>query len=643
MSPEPFKIGEVNNFFNKNDATSIFNTYLDENLEGEEKEKKRIEIIVEDLEAKLKDQKNQREQLLDQLQLEDIKIDQYDRLIIEIDKQVQPLLDPINTQINAVKAAYDARVGAGCSNSLKWVVIGFGEDDDGDQLITYQCQRNALQTVRRQERLDGSIEIVRTGTTDPGTIVTGYYGYKFYRKPLNRDYGSNLIDVFTGSVSTGSTILEVEQTEFDDSAGDDGLDFLIGDEITDSIESPSLFPLGGLPEIVGIGSTATFSGITTTIQGSISVGSTILSLIGFGTVDTGFTSDNVIERLNSSRFSSTAADFGAKVGSGIGKTGVLSIDTKVIAIGTGTTTYEFYDADFNSGIGSIRTRTETAKTLILSSPALATTSLGIFNVGVVSFTPSLILNTASTGDATDTQFSIIRPAKDPDRDFDFQKNPIDPVTIGLIGNDNLGLGHTALIVNNAEPARTISWHQVRNYSHRQANGEIRVYDLEPEQGAGRAVYHEGNLAWPTVVTDDGDGGSDERYANEGEILMVGADGSHSIIISDPDDEDGVGSGPSRNVGTTNVSPGPQTPGNSQCVTLANNIATEEAALVAIKNQNLPRANQLVAQSRALRELRDDMELDAYGLLQAAAATRKEIDRLTVLINELKDQQLESYG
>ena len=74
MSPEQFKIGEVNNFFNKNDATSIFNTYLDENLDKEEKEKKRVEIIVEDLEAKLKDQKNQREQLLDQLQLEDIKM-----------------------------------------------------------------------------------------------------------------------------------------------------------------------------------------------------------------------------------------------------------------------------------------------------------------------------------------------------------------------------------------------------------------------------------------------------------------------------------------------------------------------------------------------------------------------------------------
>ena len=641
MSPEPFKIGEVSNFFNPSDENSIFRLNADDNLSGDAKEKKRIEIIVEDIEKKIKFKKNQREQLLDQLNLEDVKIDQYDRIIIGIDKQVQPLLDPINTQINAVQAAYDARVGAGCSNSLKWVVIGFGEDDDGNQLITYQCQRNALQLVQRKVRLDNSIEIVKTGTTDPGTIVTGYYGYKFYRKPINRDYGANLIDVFTGSVSTGSTILEVEQTEFDDSAGDDELDFVIGDEITDSIESPTLFPLGKLPEIVGIGSTATFTGITTTIQGSISVGSTVLSLVGFGTVDTG----DVLVRLNTvfSPFQSTAADFGAKVGSGIGKTGVLSIDTKVVAVGSGTTTYEFYDADFNSGVGSIRTRTENVMTLVLSSPAIATTSLGIFNVGVVSFTPSLILSEAATGDGSDTQFSIIRPAKDPDKDFDFEKNPIDPITIGLIGNDNLGLGHTALIINNAEPSRTVGWHQVRNYSHRQPNGEIRVYDLEPEQGAGRAVYHRGNLAWPTVVTDDGDGGSDERYANEGEILMVGADGSHSIIISDPDDEDGVGSGSSKNVGTTNVSPGPQTPGNSQCVTLANNIATEEAALIAITNQNLPKANRLAAQSRALRELRDDMELDAFGLLQASAATRKEIDRLTVLLNELKDQQLEEYG
>ena len=633
------KIGEVNNYFNQSDQNSIFRIDADDTLTEDKKDQKRIEIIVKDVEKKIKDKSNQREQILDQLQLTDLQIDAYDRLIIEIDKKVQPFLDPINTQINAVKAAYDARIAANCANSLRWVPIAWGEDDDGDQLITYECQRNALQTVTRQERIDGSIEIIRTGVTDPGTIVTGYYAYKFYRKPLNRDYGANLIDVFTGSVSTGSTIVEVEQTEFDDSAGTDGFDFQIGDEITDSIENPIVFQLGSLPEIVGIGSTATFSGITTTIQASVSVGSTVLSLVGFGTVDTGFTSTNVVERLNAGRFTSTAADFGAKVGSGIGKTGILPIDTKVIALGTGSTSYEYYDATFNSGVGSIRTKTENVMTLVLSSAAIGSTSLGSFNVGVVSFTPSLILSGAASAGGSDIQFSIIRPAKDPDRDFDFEKNPLDPVTIGLIGTTNAGLGHTSLIVNNAEPTRTISWHQVRNYSHRQSNNEIREFDPEPPQGGGRAVYHSGNQTWPIVVTDDGDGGTDERYAYEGERLIVSATGTNSIIISDPDDEDGVGSGTSKNLGTTSVSPG--ITGN--CTTLANNITTANAALVTIINSNLPSANKFAAQSRALRELRDDMELDAYGLLQAAAATRKEIDRLTVLLNELKDQELESYG
>ena len=635
-----FRIGSVNNYFSQDDVNSIFKANIDDNQTEDQRDKKRAQIITEDLEKKIKDKQNQREQILDQLQLQDIKIDAYDRLIIEIDKKVQPFLDPINTQINAVKAAYDARIAAGCANSLKWVAIAWetkGYGSNKKQFITYECQRNALQTVKRQERIDGSIEIIRTGVTDPDTIVTGYYAYKFYRKPLNRDYGANLIDVFTGSVSVGSTILEVEQSEFDDSAGDDGLEFRIGDEITDSIESPTLFSLGSLPTIVGVGSTPTFSGITTTIQANISVGSTVLSIVGFGTVDTG----DILTQLNtiSNEFTSTAADFGAKVGSGIGKTGILPIDTKVVAVGTGSTTYQFYDPTFNSGVGTITSETETVMTLVLSSAAIGSTSLGIFNVGIVSFTPSLILSNTANGDASDVQFSIIRPAKDPDRDFDFEKNPLDPITIGQITESNLGLGHTAFVVNNAEPTRTIGWHQVRNYSLRQSNGEIREFDPEPPQGGGRAVYHSGNQAWPVIRTTDNDGDPVITYAYEGQRVVVKATGTNSTIITDPDSEDGIGTGTSKNLTTTSTSPG--ITGN--CTTLANNITAEESTLVTVTNNNLPEANKFAAQARALRELRDDMELSAYGMLQAAAATRKDIDRLTVLLNELKDQQLESYG
>ena len=637
-----FRIGEVNNYYSQSDADSIFRANADDNQTEDQVDKKRIEIISNDLEKKIKEKENQRTQILDQLQLQDIKIDAYDRLIIEIDKKVQPFLDNINNQINAVKAAYDARIAANCANSLKWVAVAWETRKQGGntiQLITYECQRNALQKVTRQERIDGSIEIIRTGVTDPATIVTGYYAYKFYRKPLNRDYGANLIDVFSGSISTGSTILQVEQSEFDATAGDDGLEFRIGDEITDSIENPSIFPAGSFPAIVGVGTTTTFSGITTTIQGSISVGSTILSLVGFGTIDSGFTSDNVVDRLNAGQFTSTPADFGAKVGSGIGKTGILPIDTKVTAIGSGSTTYEYYDAAFNSGVGSIRTQTETVMTLVLSSPAIGSTSLGIFNVGIVSFTPSLILSNASSTSGSDIQFSVIRSENDPDKDFDFEKNPLDPVTIGLITESNSGLGHTALIVNNAEPTRSIGWHQIRNYTLRQSNGEMREFDPEPPQGGGRAVYHSGNQAWPVIRTSNSNGDPVITYVNEGQRIVVRATGTNSIIITDPDDEDGIGIGFGSNLTTTNVSPG--ITGN--CTTLANNIAAEEATLVTVTNENLPQANKFSAQARALRELRDDMELSAYGLLQSAAATRKEIDRLTVLLNELKEQELESYG
>ena len=73
------------------------------------------------------------------------------------------------------------------------------------------------------------------------------------------------------------------------------------------------------------------------------------------------------------------------------------------------------------------------------------------------------------------------------------------------------------------------------------------------------------------------------------------------------------------------------------------VVWEDGNSFTITNENLPQANRFAAQARALRELRDDMELDAYGLLQASAATRKEIDRLTVLLNEVKAEELDSYG
>ena len=62
MSPEPFKIGEVNNYFSQNDANSIFRADATDNLTEDQKEKKRVEIIIEDIEKRLKEQQKGRKE-----------------------------------------------------------------------------------------------------------------------------------------------------------------------------------------------------------------------------------------------------------------------------------------------------------------------------------------------------------------------------------------------------------------------------------------------------------------------------------------------------------------------------------------------------------------------------------------------------
>ena len=594
---------ETNNYFNVEETVSIF----DKDAKDNAPPKTRVEVVLEELEEKIKMERNQREQLLDQLQLMDVRIDRYDQLIIDIDKEIQPLLDPINDAIDACQVAYDARVTNGCRNALKWVPIGW-EDDDGDPIITYQAQRNALQTIKYIEQRDSSIVEEKVGLTDPGTIVKGYYGLKFYRKPLNRDYGSNLVDTIRGNVSAGSTVITITNSEYDNEAGMNGIEAQIGDEITDSVEAPTIFTLGNLPKVTSIGTTTGYSGINTTIQGSISLGSTVLSMVGFGTTSS------------------------ATIGAGIGRTDVLDLGTTVAYYGIGATTYSYYDSGFGGGVGSMRTITRNVTQLLLSAPAIGSTSLNAFNVGIVSTVPAFFLSTAAQGPLTNGEFHLIRTAESPDKDFNFMKNPVDPVTIGIIGSSNLGIGHTSYITNNTHPVGPFSWHQVRCYSHRQNNGVIRVYDPEPKCGAGRAVYHEGNQSWPIIEEDE-----NETYATEGQIVVVNG----RTTINDPESEDGVGSG--KNVSVTSVSPGPQQDGNAVCNGLDANVTAADAALASIIAQNLPLAQGYAAQSASLRDLRDEMEMEAFGILQASAHTRMRIDKLVKHYNDIVENKLEAYG
>ena len=607
---------DVTNYIDPSWSTSVFDEE-DKNKNEAEKDKTRVEFIREELEELIKMKEDQREQLLDQLQLLDVSIDRYDTLLIDIDAKIPPLLKNINDKLDELKAAYDNRITTGCRNSLRWVPIGW-EWDDGQQIVTYEAQRNALEVVTRIENFDGSISEERSGLTDPNTIVKGYYGYKYYRKPLNRDYGSNLITNFNGSVVAGSSTITALNYEFDSVSGQNGLEIRIGDEITDGIEETTVWSIGNLPKVTGLGTTLGFSGITTTVRGSISIGSTILSIVGMG---------------------STAR---ATVGSGIGRTGILPDNTKVVGYGVGTTTYQYYDAAHDNNAGILSTKTRSVTTIILNNPAIGSTVTSSFNVGIVSAVPAIFTDSPASLSLTQGELNVIRTESDIDKDFDFLKNPQDPVSIGIIDNSSKhGIGHTAYITNNTHPKGPVDWRQVRCYTYKNPDGSLRRFDPEPLVGAGRAVYHSGDTKWP-VIEDDGS----TIHAFEGQIVIV--QGVSTVV--DAASGDGVYTGTITGGGNLSItSQSPLNPSGATCTACDNAIAAAEAAYAQAVTDNLNKAQLYAVQAQALRDVRDDRELSAYGLLQAAADTRKQLDKFRRQLNELKDLQgaederLENYG
>ena len=514
-----------------------------------------IQEIIDDLAENIELKTQEREMMLDQLSFMDVEIDKIDEIIKKIDENVPPLAKEINDEIDKVKAAYDARISAGCRSDIHWVVDGRFENDDDEDGVAYVVEK-------------------RTPT------IAGYYGLKFYQKPLNRDYGSNLIAGFVGNIGIGSTGLGFvggEDSEFDN--------IQIGDEITDGIDAPTVFDLGNLPKVVGIGTTDTPTGISTSVVGNITGGSNILKRVGIGSTDA------------------------IPIGSGIAMTGILPDNTIVTDYGTASTTYSLIE-DTGPNAGKVQTVTKDVYTFVLSNNALVGMSSARFHVGIMTVAPALFLSTSATESAFRQQFYSIRTAEDPDTDFDYEKNPIDPVNIGLIGNNNLGIGHSVEIINNGHPRGPFSWHQIRATCFTVAGGGTECIDQEPDQGAGAAIYYEGAVpgaVWPVVTDPDGD----VYWAAEGRQVVVygttppGYESTQSQFVSVPD----------------------EAPYNAT-------IAAAEAARDAVIARNEPRMVSYAAQSDALRKVRDEKELRAWGMLQGSAFNREEISRMTHQMNQL---------
>ena len=530
------------------------------------------------------------EMIKDQLTIMDIKIDRFDTLIQNIDKEVIPLIDEINVAITSVKNAYDARITAGCKSDLYWELIGkkeysiFEQNSTSYDLI-YQCKKNP--NVR---------------------IDYGYYGAKYYRKPQNQDYGANIVKEFLGTISVGSISLAI--------LSNDGTSELqVGDTITDNVDNPTVFSSANLPSIVGFGTTA-IVGTSTQFSGTISVGSTIIASTGIGTTG------NV------------------NVGDTISLSGVLAFNTTVAGIGTTTATQTVWNPNYGgAGVGSMISTSVSVSSLIVSVAAIGSTTNGTFAVGILSTFPSVILSGGSIKEATNTNFTDIRTTQTEATTFDYSNNPIDPVTVGIMENDTLGLGHKLVRVNNPNisPVGPFQWKEVMtaNFADKtdaQLNEDeryLRTTYPEPACGAGYARYYPGNTSWPVMITYtyDTDGYpaifTSSSYAPEGTIVTVG------FGLTTP-----------FGIGTANVSS--NNPTFSGCSALQTAIDNAETSRDAIIVRNTPKIDSLIASSSALRSIRDKMEGQTFAVLQGRVYGDVEINKLKSELVALRAVDLKQY-
>jgi len=510
--------------------------------------------IIRDLTSKAKQSEDSREGILRMLALKDAKIDEIDELITNIDKEIPNLIANINVTIPPIKTAYDARITAGCRSDLKWEITETGTNmKDNSDYTVYTCVKN---DTRQQ---------------------TNFYGQKYYRKPLNRDFGSNVITEVIGNIdlAPGSGISTIAVTS------DNGIEGIkVGDIVTDNLDSPTIFSVGALPRITGFG-TESVLGITTTVQGNIGIGSDFFVAVGAGST------------------------LSVTVGSAVSMFNVLPEGTSVIAIGTANATLPFYNATSGTFTNAVVTR----PAFQLSNTATSSATLSIIHVGINSTKPTLILDKEAQKELDEQSFVIIRDTKDIDSDFDFDKSPIDPVTIGIVGNQ-LGIGHISEINNNGSPPGPAQWREV-------------LEEDEPAIGAGHVFYYTGNTSWPISTDDQGT----STYATLGTTLV-----STSSNLT-------AGSGTAT---ITPISPTGAVDGVGGCATLDQNISNAEAALVAAVNANLPEINRLNDLSQVLRQYRDEEELEAYGMLQGAAYERSRANKSKFRSNTFDAQDLSEF-
>lgn len=560
-----------------------------------------IRNLKDELESKIK----QREGILDRLALVDIELDRYDELITSVDADALGLVQQVNAPIPAIKAAYDARISSGCRTNLIWKKtgswIGYSGAGDGAsqvQLESWEVTRNG----GPPENGHGE------GTGTYG--YTAYQGLKYYQKPSNRDYGSNLIAQFTAYVSLGSTWVGISTSNFLSGVEPTIPSAIqIGDTLTDDLDNPQLFTTGDLPEVTGFGTTQ-IVGIITTLVGGISTGSNTFYHFGAGNIGLVTTNMVILEPEVTGLGTSYAGIF------------TSSSFTRITGFGTATQVIEYFTPE-----GILSTSSLNVNTLILSNPALVGLEEGAFRIGIVTTIPALSISTVALASSETSDMFALRISADVDAGFDYKANPNSPVKIGILNSSNLGIGHSLVYSSNGDPSKPQTW---KPETARPKVSKYLPAIKEPYVGAGRAEYWIGTTQWPTLTrcTTSGGGGGGGGTVCTTSYAPLGTKINVSV----------GGTTPSDSIGYASV--GPNTPGN--CSSFDQAIATAEANFNSTKSQYEGQARDVAQTSKVLRDKRAEKETYAWSLLQSASKLREEINQLKDQISRMQNTDWSKY-
>ena len=430
-------------------------------------------LIAKRLREQRKQVKDETVVLNEQLALVDVIIDEYDDLIIKLDNKIQPLLPPINYQIDQVQKAYLDRISHGCRSDLTWQ-------------LQEEKEMNIYNNPKQQVKV---YQVVK----DPSTFrFLGYYGPKYYKYPKNREYGSNVVETINDAdANVGSKILPIFDADAETLTGFttgrlSGIK--TGDFITDSLSYPYIFQAGAGTSITGFGLTD-YAKYNYAVSGFCTSGDNKI----YGDQRIGFITD----------FSIGDEVYGASDRSGAG---IIQTGTTITGFGTAVGIVTFVNS------AGITTGVEVTLDFATLSNAVTNNinkDIGTsFYVGVVSSYYYADLSAAPNATGISSSFIIIRPGDLTDIEFESTKNPIDPVEIGIARGANIGKGHRLELINNGDPDITAQWREI-------------IEDPEPAVGAGRVEYYIGTTQWPTISRRDSDGDVVTTHATLGQRVIVG--------------------------------------------------------------------------------------------------------------------------